>query len=54
MSVSPISHAVHLAVSKPTEAAEGPGADHDGDADDASAAVHPVSGQPAPGGGIYL
>lgn len=60
MSVSSVSSAVHPStVNPPSEAVEGPGRDHDGDKDDLSAAVSaatakPVSGQPAPGGGVYL
>ena len=51
MSVSPVSQHVRPLS---TEAAEGPGPDHDGDRDDASVAARPAPGQPAPGGGIYL
>lgn len=53
MSVSSVSGPVHPSVTKPAEAAERPGPDHDGDRDD-TAAVRPSSGQSAPGGGIYL
>ena len=53
MSVAPVS-SPHPALTKPTEAAEGRGPDHDGDGDDAAAAVRPSPGQAAPGGGIYL
>lgn len=55
MSVSPVSSTVHPSTVKPaSEAVEGPGPDHDGDRDDSGATKAAVSGQPAPGGGVYL
>lgn len=53
MSVSPVS-SPHPSTIRPTEVAEGPGADHDGDGDDAAVTARPAPGQPAAGGGIYL
>ena len=54
MSVSAVSPQVHAPLTKPNEATEGPGPDHDRDGDEAGGAVGPTAGQPAPGGGIYL
>lgn len=54
MSVSPVSNLAHPAPARPTEALENPATDHDADGDESAATVRPVSGQPAPGGGVYL
>ena len=54
MSVSAVSHTSHPSASKPSEVAEVPGTDHDGDGDESTGAVRPTPGQSAPGGGIYL